>query len=213
MIRALVVSPVPALRAGLRSLLSEAGDIAVIAESARLEALDELLAEHAPEVVVVDPGFQLGESLDDAPAANSIEPRPAFVVVGDLSRPSELLRRLEGSAWGYLPREASGEQIAAAVRAVAAGLVVVARAQAEAVLGTDGAAGRSGSGDDQELSVREREVLQLVALGLPNKTIANRLAISEHTVKFHVAAILAKLGASSRTEAVHLGAQRGLVAL
>ena len=58
---------------------------------------------------------------------------------------------------------------------------------------------------DEELTAREREVLQLVALGLPNKTIAGRLGISEHTVKFHVAAILAKLGAGSRTEAVHLG--------
>ena len=56
-------------------------------------------------------------------------------------------------------------------------------------------------------------MLQLVALGLPNKVIANRLSISEHTVKFHVAAILTRLGAASRTEAVHLGAQRGLVTL
>jgi len=56
-------------------------------------------------------------------------------------------------------------------------------------------------------------VLQLVAEGLPNKTIARRLGISEHTVKFHVAALMAKLGAGSRTEAVHLGARRGLVSL
>jgi DNA-binding NarL/FixJ family response regulator len=65
----------------------------------------------------------------------------------------------------------------------------------------------------EELTAREREVLQLVALGLANKTIARDLAISEHTVKFHVAAILAKLGAGSRTEAAHIGARRGLVPL
>ena len=64
-----------------------------------------------------------------------------------------------------------------------------------------------------ELSAREREVLQLMAQGLPNKIIAARLSISLHTVKFHVASILAKLGAGSRTEAVTLGARRGYVIL
>jgi DNA-binding NarL/FixJ family response regulator len=66
---------------------------------------------------------------------------------------------------------------------------------------------------DEELTAREQEVLALVARGLPNKTIAAELGISEHTAKFHVAAILAKLGATSRTEAAHIGARRGLVAL
>ena len=65
----------------------------------------------------------------------------------------------------------------------------------------------------ETLTVRETEVLQLVAQGLPNKIIASRLGISLHTVKFHVAAILAKLNASSRTEAVTLGARRGYVVL
>ena len=65
----------------------------------------------------------------------------------------------------------------------------------------------------EDLTGREREVLQLVALGRANKVIARELGISEHTVKFHVAAILAKLGAGSRTEAAHIGARRGLVTL
>src|SRR5919204_553800 len=116
--------------------------------------------------------------------------------------------------WGYLPREASGEQLVATVRAVASGLVVVDPALAgdlfaPAALAVNG----SVDGPGEDLTAREREVLQLVAEGLANKTIASRLGISEHTVKFHVAAILAKLGAGSRTEAVHLGARRGLVVL
>ena len=64
-----------------------------------------------------------------------------------------------------------------------------------------------------DLTPREKEVLQFIALGLANKTIAGRLGISEHTVKFHVASLLSKLGAASRTEAVLLGARRGLVVL
>ena len=66
---------------------------------------------------------------------------------------------------------------------------------------------------DETLTTREREVLALMARGLPNKQIAARLSISLHTVKFHVASVLAKLGASSRTEAVTLGARRGAVSL
>ena len=65
----------------------------------------------------------------------------------------------------------------------------------------------------EALTTREQEVLQLMAEGLPNRGIAKRLSISPHTVKFHVASILAKLGAESRTEAVHVGARRGLIAL
>jgi DNA-binding NarL/FixJ family response regulator len=66
---------------------------------------------------------------------------------------------------------------------------------------------------DETLTAREREVLQLIAAGLPNKLIAQRLRITEHTAKFHVSAILTKLGAASRTEAVTIAAHRGLLVL
>jgi DNA-binding NarL/FixJ family response regulator len=65
----------------------------------------------------------------------------------------------------------------------------------------------------EPLTAREAEVLALLSLGLPNKQIALRLQISEHTVKFHIAAIFAKLGAASRTEAVSIGARQGLITL
>jgi zinc/manganese transport system substrate-binding protein len=98
-----------------------------------------------------------------------------------------------------------------ALRAVAAGLVVLDPRAAPALVA---AAPRLATESPAEsLTARERDVLALVAQGLPNKTIAQRLAISEHTVKFHVGAILAKLGAASRTEAVRLAARRGLIAL
>ena len=109
----------------------------------------------------------------------------------------------------YLTREAGAEELAAAVRAVSQGLAVFSPALL---------AGRSPSEATQApspdvLTEREREVLPLLADGLPNKAIALRLGISEHTVKFHVGAILSKLGASSRTEAVVLAARRGLLPL
>ena len=112
-----------------------------------------------------------------------------------------------------LPADISPRQLLAALQAVASGLVVLHPAMAN---------GRAPAGpvsrtvlDElaESLTAREREVLQMLAAGLSNKEIAARLNISDHTAKFHVASILGKLGAASRTEAVSLAIRRGLVLL
>src|SRR5205823_1424367 len=118
--------------------------------------------------------------------------------------------------WAFVLREAESEEIEAAVRAVAAGLIVLDRSLASLLTVAPPAARVVDSTDalpGETLTAREREVLDLMARGLANKNIAARLNISLHTVKFHVASILAKLGASSRTEAVTIGARRGYVVL
>jgi DNA-binding NarL/FixJ family response regulator len=108
-----------------------------------------------------------------------------------------------------LPRSAPVATLAAALQAAAANLIVLDPRSATSVL-----VPANGLPDAMEpLTAREREVLQLMARGMPNKTIARELAISEHTVKFHVNAILSKLGAQSRTEAVVLASRAGLVLL
>ncbi len=122
----------------------------------------------------------------------------------------------DGLGFGALPRDAGTEEIVAAVMAVASGLTALDRSLAlEAFAGL--ARGRLEaepvSDQDEPLTAREREVLQLLAQGIPNKQIAQRLSISEHTVKFHVSAIMTKLGAASRTEAVTTAARRGLLLL
>jgi DNA-binding NarL/FixJ family response regulator len=122
-----------------------------------------------------------------------------------------------GVAFGVLPREATPEEITASLTAVAGGLVVLDRRVAGELL----AAGERIPAPVTEapetvgepLTARELDVLQLLAQGLPNKIIANRLRISEHTAKFHVSSIMTKLGAASRTEAVTLAARRGLLIL
>src|SRR5205823_13817228 len=116
-------------------------------------------------------------------------------------------------AWGYLARDAEPGRIVAAVRAVADGLVALDPELASGALGSQAAGPLPGEGEVDELTAREREVLTLVAIGLTNKAIAQRLSISDHTVKFHVASLLAKLDAESRTEAVHVAARRGLLTL
>jgi DNA-binding NarL/FixJ family response regulator len=105
-----------------------------------------------------------------------------------------------------LLRNADAEALAAAVNALANGLTVLDRALASVMLPA-----ASAPAPAEALTAREREVLGLVALGLPNKAIAARLVISEHTVKFHINAILSKLGVQSRTEAVVRAVRLGLV--
>ena len=202
-----VVSPLPAVRAGLRALVGAADDLEVVGEG----QTSRQAADTGADVLVID-----GDPLADGvlELGDATEPRPGLVILGPISGDERLPAELAGRPWGYVPRDASGEQLVAAVRAVASGLLAIDPLLGGHLLGAPGQAAPGGvDATDDELTARERQVLQLVALGLANKTIARRLSISEHTVKFHVAAILTKLGAASRTEAVHLAARRGLVAL
>jgi DNA-binding NarL/FixJ family response regulator len=116
-----------------------------------------------------------------------------------------------------LPNDISPDQLVAALQAAASGLLVLHPAQVPAPIinGFASATARSRGLEElaEPLTPREGEVLQMLASGLGNKEIAAKLTISEHTVKFHVASILGKLGAGSRTEAVSLGIRRGLVLL
>lgn len=163
-----------------------------------------------------------------------IQPRAGVVAIGAASArpdgpdaaspfvPSFLPTTLSATlGLGLLPRDATAEEIISAIEAVARGLIVLDRGMARRLLnsarvptGASGANAREMSPLLSEpLTAREHEVLQLLAEGLPNKLIAARLHVSEHTAKFHVASIMTKLGAASRTEAVTLAARRGLLIL
>ena len=134
---------------------------------------------------------------------------PALVVLADDLTRNELLRALNGGVRAVLARNASSAEVFAAIEAAAAGLFTIDPADLEILIPAANAV------DDEPaleaLSAREAEVLALMAEGLANKEIADRLHISEHTVKFHVSSILAKLGAASRTEAVTRGVKDGLL--
>jgi DNA-binding NarL/FixJ family response regulator len=116
-----------------------------------------------------------------------------------------------------LPRDAGAAEIIAAVTAAAAGLVAVAHEWTDVLRGTSSATRDVGSSvapsNGASLTPRELEVLRMIAEGLANKQIAARLAISEHTVKFHIGSVFAKMHASTRAEAVMIGARRGLIVL
>ena len=206
----LVVSPLATVRAGLAALLATVDGFLVVGEAAALgqERAANLISE--TQIVVLD-----AASADEVEEAIVVldEAGPGLVVLGPASASAVLRRAAPSFAWAFLSRDTGPDRIVAAVRAVAAGLVVIEPELAATALGARASGPLASGGEIDELTAREREVLTLVAIGLTNKAIAQRLAISDHTVKFHVAAILAKLGAESRTEAVHLAARRGLLTL
>lgn len=111
-----------------------------------------------------------------------------------------------------LPASLPGADIVTAIEAAAAGLVVIESSDIGTLLRAPSSVSGGGSSALIEpLTPRETEVLRLLAAGLGNKEMASRLVISEHTIKFHVASIMGKLGAGSRTEAVTLGIRHGLI--
>ncbi len=116
---------------------------------------------------------------------------------------------------GWCRRTSTRERLTAVVRAVAAGFTVLPPALTTSVLIGNGTSRRDPASPipAESLTPREREVLQRLAEGLPNRAIADALGISDHTVKFHLASIFGKLGAGTRTEAVRLGLRQGLVTI
>ncbi len=212
MIRVFIVAASPLIRAGLQSLLT--GIPADFAGSAAdLVSISGQLVEVEPDVVLVeipaDTHEEILAALEDAEIAQEF----AVIVLSEQAKASWLSRALRAGVRAVLPPDVTPEQLLAALEAAAAGLVVVHPSELAAFL--PATVGSSAPAEEllDPLTPREREVLQMLSAGLANKEIASRLVISDHTVKFHVASILGKLGVSTRTEAVSAGIRRGLVML
>jgi DNA-binding NarL/FixJ family response regulator len=154
----------------------------------------------------------LSPSLASLPGLLPPEARLAVLLLADDPSLASGLPGLPLRAWGLLPLEATAAELNAAVDALLEGLLVVSPVLARKVAWL-AASNPSGASPADPLSQREIEVLQHLAQGLPNKQIALRLGISEHTVKFHVSSIYTKLDATNRTEAVRLGVQLGWITL
>ena len=212
-IAVLAVASDPLSRAGLTALLRDAADdsaLRVVGAAAPEDfAVGDPLALYQPAVVVWESGWEASASL-----AQLAEVCEGGAVVVALVPDAESA----GQVWAVgvaavLPREVATAGLAAAVVAVAAGLTVL-HAAYRGVVGGGGVASRdSGIAPVEVLTAREVEVLALVAEGYSNRQIAGRLSISEHTVKFHINAIMGKLGAQSRTEAVVRATRLGVLAL
>lgn len=207
MIRIGIAAAAPAVRAGLRALLSDQPDLVVL-YTAPLHS-ESLSQEDPPEVLVVLPA---AEDLAYLPEVVAASAAPAVLLMenGEV-HPGRLVAGLSEVVWGIMPLESDADELLAAVRALSQGLQVFEPGLLAAWLAEPEREPLELDGLEINLTERETEVLQLLAQGLANKQIALELGISEHTVKFHISSLYTKLGASSRTEAVHLGVRQGLI--
>jgi two-component system, NarL family, response regulator YdfI len=211
-IRAFIVARSPLARGGLENLLATRG-VSVVGRSASLGSLFEQIVDVEPDVVLVDTSGDDSEALLDALVSSNLATETTVLLLSDHPRPGWTAEALRAGVRAILPAEVSPDQLAAALEAAMAGLVVINPSEIAVALAAPSAAWSPLAELAEPLTPREREVLEMLASGLVNKEIAAKLSISEHTVKFHVASILGKLGAATRTEAVSLGFRRGLVLL
>jgi DNA-binding NarL/FixJ family response regulator len=197
--RIVIAAPSAVVRAGLEALLSAVPGWEVAGSFADASHVDSL----RPDVLVA--ALPIG-ALHVVPNA-----APAIVLLTSEGQPEWTVEALRSGVRALLPRDAPAAAILAAVEAAANGLAVIDPQELEGLLGSPGPAVDAADTGTAPLTPRELEVLRMMADGAANKEIAWKLAISEHTVKFHVASVMGKLNASSRTEAVTRGLRRGLI--
>jgi DNA-binding NarL/FixJ family response regulator len=208
-------------RVGLEAILAREPWLVVVGSAATGTPLAEEIAEHEPDVLLVEFAGNDDEALAmlhvvSGHLDDGVRSSHSLVVLADDRDAASLVDALGTGVRALLPRDARPPEIVAAVVAAGAGLVALTPEILAAMRSTSTAAAPSRAArEDREtlLTPRELEVLRMIADGLGNKQIAARLAISEHTVKFHVGSVFAKTRASTRAEAVMIGARRGLIVL
>ena len=178
--------------------------VQIAAASAVVRAGLESLVVSSPELTLTD---SYSDVVLAAVPVEEVAPAPAIVLLGEGTWTAEALRL---GVRAVLPADASAAEILAAIQAAAAGMAAIDPRDLEALIASPAQQEAEAA---TPLTAREREVLRMLAEGAANKTIAWKLGISEHTVKFHVAQILAKLNVGTRTEAVTLGIRQGLILL
>ncbi|GAA5016668.1 response regulator transcription factor [Streptomyces siamensis] len=204
-IRLLLADDHPVVRAGLRAVLETEPGLTVVAEAATAEEAVARATEGDIDVVLMD--LQFGKGMGGAEATAAITARPGaprVLIVTTYDSDADTLPAIEAGATGYLLKDAPPEELAAAVRTAATGRTTLSPTVAERLMNRLRAPGTA-------LTPRETEVLTLVAQGLSNQAVGERLHLTEGTVKSHLARVYAKLDVDSRTAAVAAATSLGLI--
>jgi len=204
MIRVLLAEDHPVVRAGLEGLLSAAADIELVGAAADGEQAVALAAKLSPNVILIDLSMPRLDGIEATKRILAADTDAHVVVLTAFSDRERILGALDAGALGYLLKDAAPEELLGAIRAAARGEAPLAPKAASELL-----AARAGQ-REAELTEREREVLALVAEGLPNKLIAQRLEISEKTVKAHLTRVFERIGVTDRTQAALWAGRHGI---
>jgi DNA-binding NarL/FixJ family response regulator len=196
MIRVLLAEDHAVVRSGLLQLLGDLQDVEVVGAATGGEEAVTLAAEHKPDVVLMDLQMPGIDGIEATRRIRGADPSVNVVVLTAFSDRERILDAIDAGAVGYLLKDAEPEELIRGLQAAARGESPLAPKAAQALV-----AARAQQHSDPELTPREREVLALLADGLPNKLIARRLDISEKTVKAHLTNIFQRIGVTDRTQA------------
>ena len=206
-IRLVIVDDHPVVRDGLRGMLEGQPDFEVVGEAANGVEAVQLAVSLKPEVMLMDLRMPVMDGVAALEKIQTSSPTVKVLVLTTYDSDADILPAIEAGAVGYLLKDTSREDLYSAIRATARGESVLSPGVAARIIGQMRAPA------EEKLSVRELEVLQLVAEGDSNSEIANRLHISQATVKSHLIHIFDKLGVSDRTAAVTVALRRGILSL
>lgn len=204
-IRVILVDDHPVVRAGLRSVIDAPDHIAVIGEASTGEEALELVDEIAPDVVLCD--LRLGEGIDGIEVTKRLNARPskpAVLILTTFDNDSEIVAALNAGAAGYLLKDINPEDISTAIEKASRGETYLPPEISSKVV----AAMRN---PGPKLTRRERDVVKLLATGASNAQIAQELFVTEATVKSHLVNVFTKLGVESRSRAIRVAEDQGLV--
>ncbi|WP_454116074.1 response regulator [Microbacterium aurum] len=204
-LRLIVVDDHPIVRAGMRSLFPLDGPVEVVGEAATGEEALTLARHVRPDVVLCD--LRLGDGIDGVETTRrlrALDPAPAVVILTTFDRDVEILRAVEAGAAGYLLKDARSEEITSAIRRAAAGEIVLSPELTARMVQVMRA-------PRVRLTDREIEVLGLLETGASNREIAKTLFVTEATVKTHLVHLFDKLGVDSRSRAVAVAREGGLL--
>lgn len=196
MIRVLVADDHPVVREGLARLLEQADDVEVVGTAEDGERACDIARECDVDVVLMDLEMPGVNGIEATARIRSERPGTQVVVLTSFSDRERILDAVDAGALGYLLKDAEPDELLRGIRAAAQGESPLAPKAASALL-----AAREERRPAEQLTAREREVLVMLAQGLPNKLIARRLEISEKTVKAHLTRIFERIGVSDRTQA------------
>jgi DNA-binding NarL/FixJ family response regulator len=203
-IRILIVDDHPLLREGVASLVEKQSDMVIVAEASSGKEALQVFEKHLPDVTLMDLRLPGMDGIDALTAILAQFPNARIIVLTTFSGDAHILRALKAGARGYLLKDMLRKELLEAVRTVHAG---GRRIPPEIATELAEHAG------DTTLTPREIEVLRLIAAGNSNRSLADKLSISEETIKMHVKNILSKLDANDRTHAVTIAVRRGIMEL